>query len=173
MPRPISAALSAAVFVALVVASNLLTATYGMVLGITTAGTATAGLVLVARDAVRETVGLWWSFACVAAGAGISYFMAGPALALASGAAFAIAECFDAFVYEPLRARGRVKALAWSNVVGAVADSVAFLAIAGFPMWPGIVGQVVTKWLFAVVLPLLILWGARAVLRDRFRTASA
>ena len=164
---------ASATFVALVVASNLLTAHYGMVLEIATAGTVTAGLVLVARDAVRESAGLLWSFACVAIGVGVSFFMAGPALAIASAAAFALAECFDAFAYEPLRKSGRIRALAWSNVVGSVVDSVAFLLLAGFPLWPDLLGQTLTKWFFAVLLPLLILWGARAVLRHRIRPASA
>lgn len=173
MKRAVIAPLSAVAFVGLVIASNVLTSRFGLVFGVVTAGTFTAGLVLAARDAVRESAGLAISFACVLAGAIVSYFMSSPKLALASGVAFLLSEVFDAFVYEPLRHRGRVRALAASNVVGAVVDSAAFLWLAGFSLWPALPWQIGTKWLFAVVLPVLVLWGARAVLRHSFRTASA
>lgn len=171
--KPALAITSAAAFVGLVVASNWLTAEYGLIGGFVTAGTFTAGLVLAARDAVRETAGIWASLACVAAGVAISAVMAGPVLALASGAAFALSELADAAVYEPLRRRSRVRALAWSNLIGSVVDSVLFLTLAGFPLWPAVVGQVAVKWAVCVVLPLLVIGGARAVLRHRVRTASA
>jgi uncharacterized PurR-regulated membrane protein YhhQ (DUF165 family) len=165
--------LAAAAFVSLVVASNWLTAEYGLIGGFVTAGTFTAGLVLAARDAVRETAGIWASLACIAAGVAISAVMAGPVLALASGAAFALSEVADAAVYEPLRKRGRARALAWSNAVGSVVDSVAFLLIAGFPLWPAVVGQVGVKWAVAVGLPLITVGVARAVLRHRLRPEGA
>jgi uncharacterized PurR-regulated membrane protein YhhQ (DUF165 family) len=155
--------LAAAAFVSLVVASNWLTAEYGLIGGFVTAGTFTAGLVLAARDAVRETAGIWASLACIAAGVAISAVMAGPVLALASGAAFALSEVADAAVYEPLRRRGKVRALAWSNAVGSVVDSFAFLMIAGFPLWPAVAGQVGVKWVMAVGLPLIAVGVARAV----------
>ncbi|MFC7276254.1 VUT family protein [Paractinoplanes rhizophilus] len=164
---------SAAAFVALVVASNWLTAEYGLIGGFVTAGTFTAGLVLAARDAVRETAGVWSALGCVAVGAGLSVFMSTPALALASGVAFAVSEAVDTLVYEPLRRQGRVRALAWSNLVGSVVDSLLFLTIAGFPLWPAIVGQVAVKWVMCVALPLLAIGGVRAVLRYRVRAEGA
>jgi uncharacterized PurR-regulated membrane protein YhhQ (DUF165 family) len=167
------AAAAATAFVGLVVASNVLTARYGLILNTVAAGTFTAGLVLAARDAVRETAGIAWSLACIAAGVAVSAVMAGPVLALASGAAFAVSELADTAVYEPLRRRGRVTALAWSNLVGSVVDSLLFLWLAGFPLWPALAGQVGVKWAVAVALPLLA-WGvARAVLRHSFRAAGA
>lgn len=167
------AALAAVVFVALVVASNWLTAHFGLVGGFVTAGTFTAGLVLAARDAVREYGGAWSALACVAIGAALSAVMAGPALALASGAAFALSELADTAVYEPLRRRSRTRALAWSNLIGSVVDSLLFLWLAGFPVWPAVVGQVAVKWAVCVGLPLLALGVARAVFRDRVRTEGA
>jgi uncharacterized PurR-regulated membrane protein YhhQ (DUF165 family) len=164
---------SAITFIALVVASNWLTSEFGLVGGFVTAGTFTAGLVLAARDAVRETAGVWASLACVAAGCAASVVMASPALALASGVAFALSELADTAVYEPLRRGGRVRALAWSNVVGAIVDSVLFLALAGFPVWPAVLGQVVVKWGVCVVIPLAVVGVARAVLCDRIRPESA
>lgn len=167
------AAVAAVTFVGLVVASNWLTARYGLVWGWVTAGTFTAGLVLAARDAVRETAGLAWSFGCIGLGALASYVMSTPALAVASGAAFLTAECLDAFVYEPLRRHGRVRALAASNVAGSVVDSVVFLWLAGFPLWPAVLGQVAVKWVMAVLLPVAVLGGVRALLRYRLRPEGA
>ena len=167
------AVLAGGAFIALVVASNWLTARFGLVGGLVAAGTFTAGLVLAARDAVRETAGIWASLACIAAGVAASAFMAGPALALASGAAFALSELADTAIYEPLRKRSKLRALAWSNLVGAVVDSVLFLTLAGFPLWPALGGQIAVKWVMSVGLPLLVLGGARAVFRDRFRPEGA
>jgi uncharacterized PurR-regulated membrane protein YhhQ (DUF165 family) len=169
----VKAAAAAAAFIGLVVASNWLTAEYGLVAGIVTAGTFTAGLVLAARDAVRETAGLWASLACIAIGVALSAVMAGPALALASGVAFAVSELADTAVYEPLRKQSRTRALAWSNAVGSVVDSLLFLTLAGFPIWPAIVGQVGVKWAVAVALPLTAVGVARAVLRHRLRPEGA
>lgn len=169
----ILAIICAATFIGLVVASNWLTATYGLVFGFVTAGTFTAGLVLAARDAVRETAGVWAALGCVAVGAGLSAFMSTPALALASGIAFAVSEVADTLVYEPLRSQGKARALAWSNLVGSVVDSLLFLTIAGFPLWPALAGQVAVKWVVCVGLPLLAIGGARAVLRYRVRPEGA
>jgi uncharacterized PurR-regulated membrane protein YhhQ (DUF165 family) len=167
------AVLAALTFVGLVVASNWLTARYGLVWGFVTAGTFTAGLTLAARDVVREAGGLWLALACVAAGAGLSVAMSTPQLAIASGVAFGVSEFADTLVYEPLRYRGKMRALAASNIVGAVVDSVLFLALAGFPVWPAVIGQVTVKWVVAVALPLAAVGGARAVLRYRFRPEGA
>jgi uncharacterized PurR-regulated membrane protein YhhQ (DUF165 family) len=173
MKRAALAVASAITFIGLVVASNWLTARYGLIGGFVTAGTFTAGLVLAARDAVRETAGVWASLGCVAAGAAASVALSSPALALASGAAFAVSELADTLVYEPLRASGKARALAWSNLVGSVVDSLLFLAIAGFPIWPAVAGQVAVKWAVCVALPLLAIGGARAVLRHRLRAEGA
>lgn len=172
MNRALAAA-AAVTFVALVAASNWLTAKYGLIGGFAAAGTFTAGLVLAARDAVRETAGIWASLACIAAGVAVSAIMAGPVLALASGAAFAMSELADTVVYEPLRRQSRILALAWSNAAGSVVDSVLFLALAGFPLWPAVAGQVAVKWVMSVGLPLLVVGGARAVLRHRVRATGA
>jgi queuosine precursor transporter len=167
------AAIAALTFIALVVASNWLTAEYGLVAGLVTAGTFTAGLALACRDLVRETAGLTAALGCVLVGAGLSYWLASPALALASAAAFLLAELFDTALYEPLRRRGRARAVAASQVVGAVVDSVVFLALAGFPLWPAAGTQTVVKWL-VVLAPLALIKGVQyAVLRNRLRPQSA
>ena len=171
--RVLLPAASCAAFVGLVTASNILTAHYGLVGGFVAAGTFTAGLVLAARDAVRETGGIWLAYACIAAGAALSAVMAGPALAVASGAAFALSETVDALIYERLRQHSRTRALAWSNLAGSVVDSWLFLTLAGFPIWPAIAGQIAVKWAVAAALPVAALVVARAVLRDRVRPEGA
>lgn len=177
-------AVSGAAFISLVVASNWLTARYGLVGGVVAAGTFTAGLVLAARDAVRETAGTTWVFACITVGAALSALMTfaagtlpgGPSpmrLAMASGVAFGLSEIADHYVYEPLRTNGKSRALAASNAVGSVVDSALFLALAGFPLWPALAGQIGVKWAVAVALPLLALGVGRAVFRHGFRPTGA
>ncbi len=165
-------ALPGGVFVALIVASNALTQHFGLVAGLVMAGTFTAGMSLAARDVVRETAGLWAAVGCVVIGASLSFVLSGPALAVASGSAFLLAELADTAVYEPLRRAGRLRAVAVSQVVGAVVDSVVFLWLAGFPLWPAAGTQTVVKTV-VVLLPLAALGGVYALLRDRFRTARA
>lgn len=158
------AAVAAVSYVALIAASNWLIVRYGLIWGLIPAGTFTAGLVLAARDWVRESAGLAGALGCVALGATLSWFMATPQLALASGIAFAVSELADTAVYEPLRKRGKVRALAWSNAVGSVVDSALFLALAGFPLWPAMIGQVAVKWVMCVGLPLAA-WAAWRMVR--------
>lgn len=163
--------LAAVTFVGLVVAANWLTARYGMLAGLVTAGTFAAGLTFLVRDWLQEAGGRWWVLAAIVAGAGLSVWLSSPALALASGAAFLVSESADFAVYTPLRKRSQAGAMALSNTVGAVVDSLLFLSLAGFP---------VTSWAaqsavkVAVTLPFIaaVVIG-RAVLRHRLRTEGA
>lgn len=110
------------------------------------AGTFAAGLALVLRDAVHEAAGPKWAYVAVAIGAVVSALTAGPALALASTAAFAVSELVDAVIYGRLRRRSRAQAVLGSGVVGAVLDTVVFLWLAPFPVTPGgVIGQVLVK----------------------------
>ena len=134
------------VFVGVVVAANWLTNQFGMVtvFGLTaTAGTWLAGFGFVARDALHEKAGRRWVLAAIAVGAVLSAVLS-PRLAVASAAAFAVSELADWAVYSPLRRRGRVAAAIASNAVGAVVDTLLFLALAGFPL-SGTLTQVVIK----------------------------
>lgn len=157
--------LAALVFIACAVAFNVATARLGFVpVGfglVVSAGTFTAGLALLVRDWVHETAGLWWVAGCIAAGTGLSAVTSSPALALASGAAFAASELADLLIYAPLRRKHQAWAMGLSNTVGALVDSIMFLSLAGFGLAFGVVtGQVLTK--IAVTLPFIAVIAIRA-----------
>jgi len=133
-----------AAFIACVVLANWLTATFGLIpvgLGLmATAGTYAAGLTFVFRDWIHEAGGRWVAVGAIVAGAVLSWFVASPALAVASGVTFLVAEMADFGVYTPLRRRGIIVAAIASNVVGFTLDTFLFLYLAGFPITPDVVG---------------------------------
>ena len=129
------------------------------------AGVLFAGLAFTLRDLLHETGGRWAVLAAIAAGAGLSFAVASPALAAASTAAFGLSEAFDWAVYEPLRRRRWLIAVAASNVVGLVVDSVLFLWLA-FGSLAFLPGQIVGKaWVTLAAIALLA--AGRAVWRLR------
>lgn len=164
-------ALATLLFVGLVVAANWMTAKFGMVAGVVTAGTFAAGLVLLVRDWLQEAGGRWWTLAAIATGAAASVWLASPALALASGVAFAVSELADYAVYTPLRKRSLAAAMSFSNTAGAVIDSLLFLSLAGFPIASWATQSAVK---LAVTLPFIALVViGRALVRNRVRTEGA
>lgn len=167
----------ATAFVGCVVAANILTSRYGLVplgLGlVVSAGTFTAGLALLVRDWLDEAGGRVWVLVAIVAGAAVSAATTpGWRLALASGLAFSVSEMADWAVYRPLRARGWAKAAVASNVAGAVVDSLLFLSVAGFPLWPGVPAQTAVK-VAVTSLFVAVVVVARAVFRDRVRPEGA
>jgi queuosine precursor transporter len=174
--RVAAALTAAAVFATLVAAANALTARYGFIpvgLGLTaTAGTYAAGLCLLARDWVHDTAGRAAVLAAIAVGGAASAVMAGPRLAAASAAAFVLSELADLAVYQPLRRRGWIRAVIASNTVGAPVDTILFLALAGFPIWAAVPGQLLAK-ATATAIPVAVVLGARALLRHRLRPQGA
>lgn len=154
-------------FVAMILAANHVTTEYGMVpvgFGLeATAGTWLAGVTFVLRDTVQDLAGKRWAIALIAAGAALSYLIADPFIALASGVAFLVAELADLSVYTPLRRRGYIRAAVASNVVGAFLDTVLFLWIAGFPIRDAIAGQMVGK-LAITLAVVLVVAGVRVAL---------
>jgi hypothetical protein len=121
------------------------------------AGVYFAGLAFWLRDIVQDTLGKRASVAAVVAGAALSALLS-PALALASGAAFLVSELADLAVYTPLRQRNLYAAVAASNVVGLVVDSLLFLLLA-FSSLDFLVGQVVGKaWMTGLALVLIVMW---------------
>lgn len=163
------AAMAGSVYVGTVVAANVLTSRYGMVPVwpgvVATAGTYAAGAALLARDVVQDTAGRRAVLAAIAAGALLSAWLATPQLAIASGAAFAASEVADMAIYTPLRRKGWARAVLASNLVGAVVDTVLFLALAGFPVMASLPGQLIGKAVWAALLPVLLVTAARRVRR--------
>lgn len=144
-------------YIAAITAANWLTAHHGLVdvgLGLTvTAGTIPAGIALLVRDAVQDALGRGWAYAGIAAGSLLTLAIS-PALAVASAAAFTLAELADMRVYTRLRSRGWGKAALASGAVGAVVDTLLFLWIASLPITMASVGgQLVAKILWATLLP--------------------
>lgn len=165
-------------FLGTILAANWLTTSYGFVpVGfglVATAGTFAAGVALAFRDAVHDLAGRRIVLALILVGAGLSFAIADPFIALASGVAFLISELADFAVYAPLRRRSRLGDRRWaaavvsSNIAGALVDTAIFLGIAfgAAAILPAIPGQMVGKG-WATVLYLAAGWViARAVLRQ-------
>ncbi len=159
-------ALATSGYVGSVVAANWATQTFGLVpigMGLAvTAGTFAAGATLVLRDAVQTLGARWVVFAAMAVGALLSYVVAGPALAVASGIAFACSELADWAVFTPLRRRSLPVAVLVSSVVSAPVDTVLFLHLAGFGVtWQAVVGQFIVKTALAGAVAGWLAWRAR------------
>lgn len=157
-----------AAYIATIFAANWAIQTFGIVpvgFGLMApAGVYFVGLAFTFRDLAHDAVGRRWVVAAIVIGAGLSAFVS-PQFALASGVAFLFSELADFAVYTPLRERGWLRAVAASNAVGLVVDSVLFLALA-FGSLEFLPGQIVGKaWMTA--LAVLVLWGGRRALSER------
>lgn len=117
--------LAAAAYVAFIVGTNVAFATVGPV----ALTFVLAGLTMAARDFVHDAGGRRLSFPLVLVGALVSA-LASPAVALASGVAFLVAETLDMTVYELVRRRTHLGGIALSGIAGSIVDSVLFLTIA-------------------------------------------
>lgn len=164
------------VYIGAILAANILSANFGLVsVGfglVVSAGTYAAGFALLSRDFVHSYLGVRGVLLGIAFGLILSWFLATPALAMASAVAFLVAELADMLVFLWVRPRGFVRAALISNCVSAPIDSILFLWIAGFPLiFESIVGQMVGKILWATVVPLAIFVGIRTLLRRRVRSS--
>lgn len=83
-----------------------------------------------ARDLVQASSGRLLGFGAVVLGAAISWFIANPTIAVASGLTLLASEGLDAIAFTPLRRRF-VFAVIVSSVLAAVLDSWLFLTLAG------------------------------------------
>lgn len=107
-----------------------------------------------------ERSGRIWTVGAIVVGAILSALVS-PQFAVASGAAFLVSELADFAVYTPLRRRHWLAAVALSNTVGLVADSVLFLQIA-FGSLDFLAGQAVGKlWMTVLAVALLRIWRRR------------
>lgn len=118
-------------------------------------GVLAVGAALVLRDLVQEEFGLKVAFAAVLIGATLSYVLADPYIAMASFAAYALAETADLLVYSKLRQKSIELAVLASGLVGSVIDSAVFLLIA-FGSMQFIEGQILGKlWVSIVAVVVL------------------
>jgi uncharacterized PurR-regulated membrane protein YhhQ (DUF165 family) len=129
------------------------------------AGVLWVGLSFTLRDLAQERLGNWPIIAAIVVGAALSYFVA-PAFAVASGLAFLFAEACDFAVYTPLRRRHFLGAVALSNTVGTVVDSVVFLTLA-FGSLQFIEGQILAK-SYMTIAAVIVLWGVRRAVLPRY-----
>ena len=147
-------------FIATIFCANWAIEAYGLVpVGpdlVAPAGVYFAGLAFTFRDLAQERVGRRWIVAAIIVGAVISGLVS-TKFALASGVAFLVSELLDFAVYTPLRRRNWIGAVVASNVVGLVADSIVFLALA-FGSLEYLPGQVVGKaWMTLLAIIVLSL----------------
>lgn len=125
-----------------------------------------AGLTLVLRDWVQESVGAKGALIAIFVGAQAMAWLAPIELVFASTIAFLASELMDMAVYTPLRNRGQwMLGVALSNTVGLAIDSVLFLWVA-FGSLSLLAGQMVGKaWVtlaaIAAMALLRIRWGMR------------
>jgi len=168
--------MSFAAFVAMlgvIVGANWALKTFGVVtvLGVAMpAGVFFAGAAFGIRDVLHETSGSRLVLIAIATGTALSALLSDTAnipggytsIAIASGAAFAFSELLDLAVYTPMRQRNWPAAVAISNFVGSVVDSLLFLFLAfGSIAYAG--GQIAGK--FAMVaLALPAVWMVRRAL---------
>lgn len=153
--------LALAGYIATIFAANWAIERYGLApvgFGLSApAGVYFAGVAFTLRDLTQELLGRVWTVAAILAGAALSALVS-PDFALASGLAFLFSEAADFAVYTPLRERGWLGAVAASNLVGLVIDSVLFLWLA-FSSLEFLTGQIVGKgWMTALAVALLWLW---------------
>lgn len=114
-----------------------------------------AGLALVLRDLVQRRLGIAWSVIAIVVGGVLSWWVAPPALVVASVAAFLFSEVADLVVYTPLQRRRLVLAVVASSVVGLFVDTTIFLSLA-FGSLDYMWGQIVGKgWMVLLAIPLI------------------
>lgn len=166
MTQPARAGIASAALLATVIAANYLSARYGLVSAgfglLVSAGTYAAGAALAIRDALDRAGGLKWVLPTLVAGIALSAIVAGPQLAMASAVAFGLSELVDLGVFRALRRRSLVAAIAGSNLIGAIVDTLVFLPLAGFPLTPvSAGGQVLVKAVYLTVAALAVLAALR------------
>ncbi|GAA0626593.1 hypothetical protein GCM10010174_52680 [Kutzneria viridogrisea] len=127
------------------------------------AGTLWAGVTFTLRDLLHECLGGRGVLGAIAAGAGLSWLLASPQIAVASVLAFTVSELVGSIVYGRLRGWSVVGAVIGSNLVGLGIDSVLFVPLA-FRSFAFVPGQILGKTV-ATVLTVAVLVVARAVRR--------
>lgn len=136
------------------------------------AGVYMAGLAFTFRDFTQERYGATNVVLLIGVGAIISFQVASPPVAVASAAAFLVSELADLLVYTPLRARyapggrGFFVAVAASNFVALIVDSVVFLWLA-FGSLLYLPGQLIGKSWMTLIAAFVIWWRLRGYVLPR------
>lgn len=120
-------------------------------------GVLVVGLALVLRDAIYESAGMRGVAAAVLMGAAVTLAVAPASLAVASLAAFLVAEAVDTWAYSSTRSWGRPAAVLLSGLAGAAADSAAFLSLA-FGSLDYFPGQTLGKLYASVAAAVFLAW---------------
>lgn len=145
-------------YIATIYAANWAIVHYGAVpvgFGLTApAGVYLAGVAFTLRDLTQAGLGRSAVSVAIVVGAALSAFVS-PSFALASAVAFLVSELADFAVYTRLQRGSWLAAVAVSNVVGLVLDSVLFLLIA-FGSLEFLAGQIVGKGWMTVLAVLLL-----------------
>ena len=127
-------------------------------------GVLVVGAAFLLRDAVQEVCGGQVARWLVLVGAMLSALLAPPALALASGVTFLVAEGLDCWVFSRVRGSGFVPAIVASSAVGLVVDSALFLGLA-FGSLEHLWGQILGK-AWALLVGTVGLMAARRLTRS-------
>jgi queuosine precursor transporter len=118
-------------------------------------GVLMVGLALVMRDLVQRRLGLGWGAGAILIGGALSWWVAPPALVVASVAAFLFSEAADMAVFTPLQKHGLVSAVVLSSIVGIGVDSAIFLQLA-FGDLSFFWGQAIGKgWMVLLAIPFI------------------
>lgn len=121
------------------------------------------GFAFVLRDLAQLTLGRYWAWAAIVAGTVLSWWLASPALAVASGMAFLWSESTDALIFTPLANRGTTRAfllgVSISGYAASVVDSALFVRLAfhSFDGW----WQLTLAKIFFVMLATPVAWLVR------------
>ena len=175
------AGIAAAVYIGAIVAANYLIVhgcpgatptpyhTYTLPVGFglaAPAGTYMAAISFPARDVLQRAGGRWIGLAAIVVGAVVSWWVSSPAIAVASGVTFLVAESVDFIIFTPLQRRSFAVAVVVSGLFALTVTSALFLHLAHLPM-AGLPGLVVGKvWVILLAGPAA--YGLRRVPALRF-----
>lgn len=160
------AAAAFAVYVAAIAGSNWLITHVGIPAGpgvhltpvgfglLAPSGVWAAAVSFPARDVTQRLGGRWLGVAAILIGAGISYLITSPVIAVASAVTYLCSEGADMAVYTPLQRRWFVPAVFASGCVAIVVDSLLFLHLAGIYSLASLEGLILGKfWVILAAVP--------------------
>lgn len=173
MRKKVLAAIAFIVYAGAIVLSNWLITRVGIPAGPGThltpvgfglmapSGVWAAALSFPARDITQRLGGRATGVLAIGAGAGISYLISSPVIAVASGLTYLCSESADFLVYTPLQKRFFVPAVVTSGCIAAIADSLLFLRLAGLPTGAAAVAGLILGKLWVQLLAGLVTWKLR------------